>query len=395
MEHITRREFLLGSGTGIFCLLANPAFCFTPFEKIAHAASGPSDITGRIFKNDAPDKLWKWSKEAFYYASTGNGRMACGLCPNECVLSAGDRGVCRSRVNMDGRLYSLAYGNVCAANVDPVEKKPLFHFMPETKAFSIAAAGCNFRCLNCQNWEISQAKPESLNHRGLFPEKVVEQAQQYSASSIAYTYSEPVTFYEYMFDTSSLAREKGIRNLLISNGYINPGPLSDLCRVIDGANINLKSFSDDIYRKLNGGRLQPVLDTLENLHQNRVHFEITNLVVPGYTDDPEMFKQMCGWILEKVGADHPLHLLRFFPKYKLNRLPPTPVDLLESFRRTAMDMGSRYVYLGNVPGHEGSHTFCHNCGKTVIERKGYRINTEHMKEGACRSCGEKIPGVWK
>lgn len=395
MEHLTRREFLAGSGTGIFCLLANPAFFPDTFDHKAHAASGPSDITGRIFKNDAPDTLWKWSKEAFYYTSAGTNRVACGLCPNECVLSTGDRGVCRSRVHMDGRLYSLSYGNACAANVDPVEKKPLFHFMPDTSAFSIAAAGCNFRCLNCQNWEISQAKPENLRHRDLFPQKVVEAAQQYSATSIAYTYSEAVTFYEYMYDTSSLARENGIRNLLISNGYINTGPLSDLCRVLDGANINLKSFSDDMYRKLNGGSLQPVLDTLKTLDRNRVHLEITNLVVPGYTDDPEMMKRMCAWILENLGADHPLHFLRFFPKYKLNRLPPTPVEQLEQFRRTAMDMGIRYVYLGNVPGHEGSHTFCHNCGKVVIERKGYRINTDQLKDGTCGSCGENIPGVWK
>jgi len=216
-------------------------------------------------------------------------------------------------------------------NVDPIEKKPLFHFKPRSKAFSIATTGCNFRCLNCQNWEISQAKPREVRHYELFPADVIKTAQHSKCGSIAYTYSEATTFFEYMIDTARLARDNGISNLWISNGYINRKPLLELCSVLDAANVNLKSFSDAIYRKLNGGRLQPVLDTFKTLHQQEVHFEMTTLVVPGYVDDTEMIKQMCQWILTNLGPDYPLHFLRFFPRYKLDRLPSTPVSTLVRF----------------------------------------------------------------
>ena len=275
-------------------------------------AAGPADIRGHVFKGDAPQKLWKWSHEGFLYTKLDNKLVMCGICPNRCLLSPGDRSVCRSKVNMDGVLYSLTYGNPCSVNVDPIEKKPLFHFKPRSKAFSIATTGCNFRCLNCQNWEISQAKPHEVRHHELFPADVIQGAQRTGCASIAYTYSEAVTFFEYMIDTARLAREEGIANLWISNGYINRKPLEELCSVLDAANINLKTFSDAIYRKLNGGRLQPVLNTFKTLHEQKIHFEMTNLVVPGYADDAEMVKQMCQWILTTLGPDYPLHFLRFF-----------------------------------------------------------------------------------
>lgn len=318
----------------------------------------------------------------------------CTLCPNQCVLRVGDRSICRSRVNMDGKLFSIAYGNPCSVNVDPVEKKPLFHFKPATRTFSIACAGCNFRCLNCQNWEISQAKPEDINGYALFPEQVVEQARHANAISIAYTYSEPTTFFEYMADTAIMAKEKGLYNIWVSNGFINPEPLSFLCELIDGANVNLKAYSDDVYRALNGGRLEPVLNTFKMLHDKKVHFEITNLVVPGYTDDDRMMKQMVSWILKTLGPDHPLHFLRFFPQYRLDRLRPTSVSVLSRFRATAMDMGIKYVYVGNVPGHEGNHTFCHACGKKIVERNGYSIARLHIRDTRCEFCDTVIPGVW-
>lgn len=384
---LARRRFLAGSIA--FCassLISVEAFSFPGFfEK--------KDITGRVFKKDAPKKTWKWSVPARYSISIDD-KLICSLCPHTCELAPGDRGFCRSRVNIGGRLYSLSYGNPCAMHVDPIEKKPLFHFMPKTKAFSIAAAGCTFRCLNCQNWEISQAKPEQLDHANLFPVDVVRRARQYSCTSIAYTYSEPVSFFEYMYDTAKEARQRNIYNLLISNGYINKSPLSDLCNVIDAANINLKSFDDEIYMKLNGGRLGPVLNTLRLLHEKGVHLEITTLVVPGYVDDMDMIKAMCRWIVETLGPDHPHHFLRFFPKYKLDRLPPTPVPVLEKCRRIAQEQGIRYVYIGNVPGHPATNTYCHECGKMVVKRKGYYVDIFGIKNSRCIYCDTIIPGRW-
>lgn len=395
MRKINRRD-LLGSA---LCLcagcLAEPAAAFWPFgEDKQGVPSGPDDIKGRILRGEAPETLWKYAKEGFRYVKLQNDRVMCTICPNQCVLSPGDRSVCRSKVNIDGVLYSLAYGNPCSVNIDPIEKKPLFHFRPTTTAFSIAATGCNFRCLNCQNWEISQKKPEEVRFYEMFPPQVVENAAKAGAVSIAYTYSEAITYFEYMIDTARIARKQGIKNLLISNGYINRQPLLELCKVLDGANINLKSISDEIYRKLNGGRLQPVLNTFKTLHRQGVHFEMTNLVVPGYTDDSEMVKRMCHWIIENLGTDYPLHFLRFFPKYKLDRLPPTPESTLIRFRELAMAAGISYVYVGNIPGHAGNNTYCHQCKKILIERRGYSIPQYNLDGESCKFCKTKIPGVW-
>ena len=389
MENLTRRRFLCQGGAAL-CALGLTGGALRPF--LAHGAE--ADIRGHIFTGDGPAELWPWSHEAAHYRQLGDGRVACGLCPHRCILEPGDRGVCRSRVNYQGRLFSLSYGTVCAVNLDPIEKKPLFHFLPATRAFSIAAAGCNLRCLNCQNWEISQVRPEEVRHRELLPDQIAAAAAASNAASVAYTYSEPITFYEYMRDTALRVRAEGLRNLLISAGYINRGPLRQLCEVIDGANVNLKSFSDAIYRRLNGARLKPILNTFETLHKAGVHFEMTNLVVPGYTDDGDMVEKMCRWIVDRLGPNHPLHFSRFFPKYKLDRLAPTPVETLTRFRHIAMDAGIRYVYVGNVPGHEGNHTYCHHCGKMIIERRGYFLARNDMQVGACRFCGTMIPGVW-
>ena len=391
MKTMNRRQFLY-TGT-LLCgsCLPNPGSL--PFL-CRNAEGSDADIRGTVFKGDAPETIWKWSCEARYYTKILGDKTVCQLCPNKCVLSPGDRSVCRGRVNHDGKLVSLVYGNPCAVNIDPIEKKPLYHYKPGTPAFSIATTGCSFRCLNCQNWEISQAKPHEVRHTEMFPEQVVENALRYKASSIAYTYSEATVFFEYMMDTARLAKEKGLANLWISNGYINPEPLSALCDVLEAANVNLKAYSDAIYRKLNGGRLEPVLNTFKALHERGVHFEITNLVVPGYVDDDEMVKQMCGWILENLGPDHPLHFSRFAPKYKLDRLPPTPVSTLTRFRNLAMKEGIRYVYVGNVPDHEGNHTYCHSCGKLLIERKGFFINKGGLDGEHCRYCKTRIPGVW-
>lgn len=386
---ITRKEFLKSVGLGASALVC----AGTGYGFLGKKDKSPKSVKGHIFKNDSPEKPWKWSIEGFHYATDGT-TVQCQICPNRCILEPGDRSICRSKVNISGKLYSLTYGNPCSINVDPIEKKPLNHFYPRSLILSIATTGCNFRCLNCQNWEISQMKPEEVRHYELFPDGVVSEAKKRKTPSIAYTYSEPITYYEYMYDTAKMAREVGIKNVLVSNGYINREPLTRLCKYLDGANVNLKSFDDRIYRSLNGGRLQPVLNTFKTLHREGVWFEMTTLVVPTYVDDAEMIKRMCGWILKELGPNYPLHFLRFFPQYKLTRLPATPIGTLEAFRKVALQEGIRYVYLGNVPGHEGTHTYCHNCHNILIERKGYFIPQYNLENGRCKFCGTSIPGRW-
>ncbi len=388
MEIMDRRTFLTASAAWLACTAT--AGAFWPFE----SAQGGSDIRGHVTNNDAPASPGKFSHEAYAYKKLAHRRVMCRVCPHRCRLSPGDRSVCRSKVNIDGTLYSLAYGNPCAVHIDPVEKKPLYHFLPGIQVFSLATGGCNFRCLNCQNWEISQFKPDAVRHQTLFPQEAVAAALESKCRAIGYTYSEPVTFIEYMSAIGARSRPAGLKNLWISNGYINTGPLTDLCAFLDGANVNLKAFRDDVYRKLNGGRLEPVLETFKTLHANHVHFEMTNLVVPGYCDDSEMVKQMCAWILTNLGPDYPLHFLRFFPRYKLDRLAPTPVSILTRFRELALSEGIRYVYVGNVPGHDGNHTYCHHCGKMIIERIGYLLPQYHINDSRCGFCNTLIPGVW-
>jgi len=387
---ITRKEFLKCIGLG-----ASALFCAsTGYGFLGKENQSFKSVKGHIFKNDAPEKLWKWSIEGFHYSTDGT-IVQCQICPNRCILNPVDRSICRSKVNIGGKLYSRAYGNPCSVHVDPIEKKPLNHFYPRSIIFSIATTGCNFRCLNCQNWEISQRKPEEVRNIELFPEDVVREAGNRKTPSIAYTYSEPISYYEYMYDTAKLAKETGLKNVLVSNGYINKQPLLRLCKYLDGANVNLKSFDERIYRCLNGGTLRPVLNTFKTLHREGVWFEITTLVVPTYVDKPDMIKQMCGWILKELGPDYPLHLLRFFPQYKLTRLPATPISTLERFRNMAIQEGIRYVYLGNVPGHKGTHTYCHNCNRTLIERRGYHISQLNLRNGRCKFCETQIPGRWE
>lgn len=388
MSSIDRRTFLAGSAAWLAC--SGSVYALWPLKSYG----AEDDVRGRVFRGAGPKRPWQWSCEAYSYKKMSAKRVVCQICPNRCVMAPGDRSACRSKANIDGVLYSLAYGNPCAVNIDPVEKKPLYHFLPGSRVYSLAVAGCNFRCLNCQNWQISQYTPEQVRHSSLTPDQAVTEARETDCQAIAYTYSEPITFYEYMLAIGRKARPGGLKNLLVSNGFINPEPLKNLCRVLDGANINLKSFSDAIYRKLNGGRLAPVLETFKVMHAENVHFEMTNLVVPGYTDDAEMVKQMCAWILTHLGPDYPLHFLRFFPRYKLDRLPPTPVATLERFRGLAKSEGIHHVYLGNVPGHEGNHTYCPQCGKLLIERQGYQLPQYHLSGSRCGFCRTHIAGVW-
>ena len=352
------------------------------------------DIAIPIFgRGTVPGGPTRWSKEALFYKSTSDG-VQCLKCPNFCELKKGEAGICRSRVNYEGKLYSIAYGNPCAVHIDPIEKKPLFHFLPTTRAFSIAAAGCNLRCLNCQNWQISQFSPQETDNIDLMPDRVVAESAKSRCASIAYTYSEPTTFYEYALDTARLARESGIRNVLKSNGYINEEPLRLLSKVLDAANIDLKSFNDDTYWRLAQARLEPVLKTLQVLREEGVWLEITNLVVPSWTDDLDTIKAMCEWLCAHGLADAPLHFTRFVPLYKLTHLPATPVSVLEKARDIALKAGIQYAYVGNVPGHAAENTYCHACGTMILERRGFTILKNLIRDGACAKCRAKIPGVW-
>ena len=325
---------------------------------------------------------------------TAKGVM-CNICPNECILGEGDVSNCRSRKVIDSELKTLSYGNPCALNIDPVEKKPLYHFLPGTKAFSLAVSGCNLACLNCQNWTISQSSPADTRNWDLMPEEVIKSVIESDCSSIAYTYSEPVTFYEYMYDTATLAAESGIKNIIVSNGYIKEKPLRHLTGVIDAANIDLKVFNESKYLKLSGGKLQPVLDSLTVYLEEGVWLEITNLIVPGWSDNPEEIREMCLWLVKNGFDSVPLHFSRFQPLYKLQQLPPTPVDILTLAMETALSEGMKYVYIGNVPGSRATNTVCPSCGKDLIERRGYTITGYNMKDGSCFYCNTPIGGVWK
>jgi len=320
--------------------------------------------------------------------------VKCLLCPTECVLDNYQVGSCRVRINRDDRLLSLVYGKPCAVHIDPIEKKPIFHMTPGAAVYSIATAGCNLTCKFCQNWEISQASPGSTRNADLPPEAVVTRALEKGCSAIAYTYSEPSVFFEYMLDTAKLARSRGLRNIWVTGAYINPAPLRELAPWIDAANIDLKGFTDEYYRTVCGGRLQPVLDAIVLAAELGVLVEITNLIVPTLNDDLKRIGEMCAWIKEALGPDIPLHFSRFHPQYRLQKLPPTPLETLRRAHRTALDCGLRYVYTGNVPHDEKSNTFCPQCRLLLVSRRGYFVKVNRISGGQCPQCGFAIAGIW-
>ncbi len=380
---ITKRQFLKYGMLGTGSIIAG--------RGIIELFTGSSLIKEGNTTN--PPGLWKWSKEGYHYIVTPRG-VKCNLCPNNCILEEGETGDCNNRVNHKGKMYSIAYGNPCAVHVDPIEKKPMYHFLPSTKALSVATAGCNLSCMNCQNWSISQRNPKETKNKDLMPEDIVVQAEQHRIKSIAYTYTEPITFYEYTYDTSKFAREKGIKNVMVTAGYILEKPLRQLCQYIDAANVDLKSFSNNMYMKLNAGTLKPVLNTLKVMKEEGVWLEITNLIVPQWTDDMDMIKKMCDWLYENGFQDNPLHFSRFYPTYKLNRLPSTPLSTLQQAREVALNAGLHYVYIGNVPNSGAENTVCPYCSKTLINRKGYHIVENKIVRGQCGFCGKTIAGVW-
>ena len=286
--------------------------------------------------------------ECRYYKQLEDGRVECALCPHHCRIAEGKTGVCRSRRNQGGVLVSEVYSKPCSLAIDPIEKKPLYHFHPGTTCLSLACTGCNFRCLNCQNHDISQVSPSDVNHYELSPEDIVALCLKHRCPGIAYTYTEPLTYLEYIIDSARLVHEAGLWNILVTAGYVCQEPLADLLPYLDAANVDLKSFSDDIYMKVSGGHLQPVLDTILAMKQAGVWVEITNLVIPSINDNMDMIRQMCRWLADNDLAEAPLHFSRFFPRYKMQDVPPTPIATLKAAKRIAEEEGIRYVYLGNI-----------------------------------------------
>jgi len=350
----------------------------------------PADIRAQAEQN-----IKSIPRLASYWQNIKENIVQCLLCPRKCVLDAGQRGVCTVRINKEGKLYTLGYGNPVAVHIDPIEKKPFFHVAPGEPVFSLAVAGCNMRCIFCQNWQISQSRPDETENYNLSPEEVVNKTIENNCKFIAYTYTEPTVFYEYMSDIAKLAREKGIKNTMHSCGYINPQPLRELLKYMDAVNIDLKGFTEEFYAKIGLlAQLKPVLETLKIIREEGVWLEITNLIIPNFNDDPKKIKEMCIWIKENLGDEVPLHFSRFVPNFKLQNLPPTPVEKLEEAYKIAKDAGLKYVYIGNVPGHKGENTYCPDCGKIVVKRIGYEILENNIKDGKCNFCGYKIAGRW-
>jgi pyruvate formate lyase activating enzyme len=331
---------------------------------------------------------------AMWYEKRPGDIVHCKLCPNACKLSDGQIGICRARKNIGGELYSLVYGKIASAHVDPIEKKPFFHVLPGTMAFSIATPGCNMRCLFCQNWEISQAFPWEVRTSEAAPEQVVEAALASGSRSIAFTYSEPTIFYEYMLDIAKLARPRGLKIVVVSNGFINPEPLRELLPYVDAYKVDFKAFNKTFYDELTGGELPPVLETMKTIRKRGVWLEIVTLLVPGKNDSEGEIRELARWIRENLGDEVPLHFSRFHPQHKLLNLPPTPVETVLRARKIAMEEGLKYVYTGNIADPQGESTRCPKSGEIAIERRGYFVVKNNLVNGKGPG-GEAIPGVWE
>ena len=336
----------------------------------------------------------QFTVEAKFYQNLQNQKIKCKLCPRECTVGDRERGYCGVRENRGGTYYSLVHSRVCAAHVDPVEKKPLFHYLPGTLAFSLATAGCNVNCKFCQNWDISQMRPEEVPAEYMPPQRVAALAKQYQCPTIAYTYSEPVIFSEFLMDAADAGHEAGIRSVVVSNGYMQEDALKTAYGKMDAVKIDLKAFTESYYSKVVTGQLKPVLDSLVTLRKMDKWTEIVYLVVPTLNDDDVEFRGLARWIKTNLGVDVPLHFTQFHPEYLLKNLPITPVPTLERAKAIADAEGLHYVYIGNVPGHPAQNTYCPGCRQMLVERVGFTASNILIRKDSCPFCHHPIPGVW-
>ena len=350
---------------------------------------------GVALAGNSMDELVRSAPRARYWTSLHkDNAVRCFLCPHNCIIGDGERGKCRTRVNVAGGLRSLVYGRPVSIHVDPIEKKPFYHFLPGAEAYSLATAGCPLQCKCCQNWEISQARPEDYQISYTPPEKITRSASASKSRVIAFTYNEPTVFAEYMLDIARDAKKQGLRSALISCGFVNEAPLAEMCKVLDAIKIDLKGYSEDFYRSVCGAELKPVLAGIKQIAKSRTHLEIVNLVVPTLNDSDKMLLELINWVLGECGPDVPLHFSRFHPAYQMLNLPPTPVATLERARDMAIERGIHYPYVGNVPSHPGDNTYCPSCKKILIQRRGFFVTEMNIKSGKCKFCSRKIAGVW-
>jgi len=336
----------------------------------------------------------RFTVEAKFYQKLQNKKIKCKLCPRECTVGDRERGYCGVRENHGGTYYTLVHSRVCAAHIDPIEKKPLFHYLPGTLAFSVATAGCNVNCKFCQNWDISQVRPEQVPADYAPPKLVAELAKQHNCPTIAYTYSEPVIFREYLMDAADAGHEAGVRSVVVSNGYMQEEALKTAYGKMDAVKIDLKSFTESYYKDVVVGELKPVLDSLVTLRKMNKWTEIVYLVVPTLNDSDSEFRGLARWIKTNLGADVPIHFTQFHPEYLLKNLPITPVPTLERAKAIADAEGLHYVYIGNVPGHPAQNTYCPKCQRMLVERVGFTASRMLIRKSSCPFCGQPIPGVW-
>jgi pyruvate formate lyase activating enzyme len=385
-----RRDFLRAAlgGACAACALAGGGAVLGGERAFAQDIAPGVGVEGVAAASD------KFVAPARHWEKRENKRILCTLCPRQCEVADLERGGCGVRENRGGDYVTLVFNRPCSLNVDPIEKKPLFHFLPGTTAFSTATAGCNIWCRFCQNWQISQKRPEQVEAVYVTPDQMVALAQKQGSPTIAFTYNEPVVFYEWMYAVAEAAKKRGVRSVAISNGYIQKAPLRELCQVLSAIKIDLKAFTEKFYKELCDGQLKPVLDTLVELKSIGIWFEIVVLIIPTLNDGEKECRDMCKWIVQNLGPDVPVHFSSFHATYMLNNLPSTPPRVVERNRTIAMEEGVRYSYVGNVVGSAGEKTLCHNCHKPIIDRYGYRTRSRVTADGKCPECTTAIPGVW-
>lgn len=379
------------SGIQVVSLLAIVALLIMCVVHYAQNRVVGADAFGSATPNVRGDE----AREAMYYTKLVDGSVQCNLCFRECIIADGEVGFCRNRQNRDGTLFSLVYARPSAVQVDPVEKEPLYHFKPGSTMLCIGTAGCNFRCSFCHNWHLSQKSIDEMPRvYDLTPHAVVQEALKREIPSISFTYNEPTTAYEYLYDVAKLAKQHGLNVIFHTNGSMKPEPLTELLKHTDAVTVDLKGFTEEFYAEVSQARLDVVLENLKLIKDSGVWLEIVNLVVPEYNDDPEQIYEMAQWIVENLGADVPLHFSRFFPEYKLTNLPPTPIETLERAYYSAKMAGLQYVTVGNVPGHPLNSTYCPQCTSPVITRVHFTVLDMQIEFGTCNFCSHRIPGIW-